>query len=442
MNGSWYLKKADGEIYGPVPLTDVACWAMDGRVDPQDTLSPDQEAWLPAVEMPELEMDCLVQLDGGEVYGPIHRLLLCDLILEGDLLPDQPVRDLRTQEEVPAALMAIRTLLKRSFSETPENEAAPAVDESTWLAAQQAQQELAGERDRLDAELQAARAERDALAQQIAEKGDAEAVIPMLHAEIEALKGELAGERDRLDAELQAARAERDALAQQIAEKGDAEEQDDGDAQAVIPMLHAEIEALKGELARAKEAMVEAVEVARTEVATVKDAELAELQAAHAALSAWPMKYEALSKELDAARHRMADMEAQQASPDRQAELDAAVAERTADLKEQLAREHQAHIRRERQLKSRLEQFEGDLKTQMEQLVAAKELAMKSAAVAADKADEEGENKVVKSALQGMRSKAIVPGSGVHSPRSQAQRRALINQAKPMTARVPPKKRR
>jgi len=80
---SWFLKKPNGAVYGPVELAQLQRWAGDGRVAPGDLLSPDQQAWRPAPDVPELEMVWEVELPDGTFYGPIHLLATGDLIRDG-----------------------------------------------------------------------------------------------------------------------------------------------------------------------------------------------------------------------------------------------------------------------------------------------------------------------------------------------------------------------
>lgn len=82
---SWYLKKADGGIYGPATLSDIRQWAADGRIAPEDDLSEDQASWRPAPSIPEMEMNYEVILEDGSRYGPVHVMALRELMLDGSI---------------------------------------------------------------------------------------------------------------------------------------------------------------------------------------------------------------------------------------------------------------------------------------------------------------------------------------------------------------------
>ncbi len=87
----WYLKKASGEVFGPVTTAALRQWAAGGRIAPDDEISSDQEAWLPAVDQPDLGLDWLVELAPDKVYGPFHLLALGDLIREGSVPATAPI---------------------------------------------------------------------------------------------------------------------------------------------------------------------------------------------------------------------------------------------------------------------------------------------------------------------------------------------------------------
>ena len=45
-------------------------WAAEDRIAPEDQVSQDQQIWSPAHDQPDLEMDWLIQMDDGTLYGP------------------------------------------------------------------------------------------------------------------------------------------------------------------------------------------------------------------------------------------------------------------------------------------------------------------------------------------------------------------------------------
>ncbi|MFH0953153.1 MAG: GYF domain-containing protein [Verrucomicrobiota bacterium] len=82
---AWYLKKQNGEIYGPVDLPTLQDWARDGRVAPQDQLSQDQKSWSPAPNLADLAMDWKVELRDGTLYGPLNLFALKELVEDGSV---------------------------------------------------------------------------------------------------------------------------------------------------------------------------------------------------------------------------------------------------------------------------------------------------------------------------------------------------------------------
>ncbi len=89
---SWYIKKADGSLYGPHPLEHLVLWAKEARVEPTDQLSSDRVTWQPADSVPELELDYIILLPDDHQYGPIHQETLIELVHEGELPSSTPVR--------------------------------------------------------------------------------------------------------------------------------------------------------------------------------------------------------------------------------------------------------------------------------------------------------------------------------------------------------------
>jgi hypothetical protein len=99
---NWYLKRNDGEVYGPVDLPTLQLWAMDGRVAPDDKISADLEKWAPVSDLAELSMKWNVELRDGSTYGPIHLLALRDLIYEGSVSRRAKIKHKQSGEEAVA----------------------------------------------------------------------------------------------------------------------------------------------------------------------------------------------------------------------------------------------------------------------------------------------------------------------------------------------------
>ena len=77
---NWYVKNADGKVFGPVDDAKLLTWVKDGRVEPFAGISNDLQKWKLASLEPFLEMDWLVESEPGRFYGPTHRAVIDDLI--------------------------------------------------------------------------------------------------------------------------------------------------------------------------------------------------------------------------------------------------------------------------------------------------------------------------------------------------------------------------
>jgi len=81
----WYVKNADGKVFGPVDDEKLLAWVKDGRVEPFAGVSNDLKTWKLASLVPQLEMDWLVENEPGRFYGPTHRAVVEDLQKSGSL---------------------------------------------------------------------------------------------------------------------------------------------------------------------------------------------------------------------------------------------------------------------------------------------------------------------------------------------------------------------
>ena len=77
---NWYVRNADGKVFGPVDDAKLIAWVKDGRVEPFAGLSNDLKKWRLASLEPSLEMDWIVENEPGRFYGPTHRAVIDDLI--------------------------------------------------------------------------------------------------------------------------------------------------------------------------------------------------------------------------------------------------------------------------------------------------------------------------------------------------------------------------
>ncbi len=89
-NQQWYVRSADGNVYGPADISTLILWAEEGRIDPSGYVSNDSQSWLPAQFIPELEMTWIVEVEPGKFYGPFNRKLVIRLSQSGSI-PDGAV---------------------------------------------------------------------------------------------------------------------------------------------------------------------------------------------------------------------------------------------------------------------------------------------------------------------------------------------------------------
>ena len=86
MNQRWFLRKhEDGSTFGPVQFDQIARWAAAAQIAPHDTLSSDQQTWIKAPMLPQLDMDWLVELTSENYYGPTTLGALQEFIRLGEI---------------------------------------------------------------------------------------------------------------------------------------------------------------------------------------------------------------------------------------------------------------------------------------------------------------------------------------------------------------------
>jgi hypothetical protein len=96
---SWFLKKHhSGEIFGPVPFGKIQEWTHSAQVNAQDMLSTDQVIWTKAPMIPELEMDWLVVLGEGLLYGPTTAEALLEFEKASEITATTALIDCKTGE--------------------------------------------------------------------------------------------------------------------------------------------------------------------------------------------------------------------------------------------------------------------------------------------------------------------------------------------------------
>jgi len=114
MTQSWFLRKhGDGRIFGPLSFDQLARWASTAQIAPHDALSTDQQTWLKAPMLPQLEMDWLVEVTSEHYYGPTTLGAIQEFIRLGEITGEtfliNTCNGTRQQiREIPALLEAAR----------------------------------------------------------------------------------------------------------------------------------------------------------------------------------------------------------------------------------------------------------------------------------------------------------------------------------------------
>lgn len=86
---SWFLRKnSDGSVFGPISFDQLAAWASAAQVAPQDLVSVDQQNWLRAPMLAQLNMDWLVEVTSEHYYGPTTVGAIQEFIRLGDINAD------------------------------------------------------------------------------------------------------------------------------------------------------------------------------------------------------------------------------------------------------------------------------------------------------------------------------------------------------------------
>lgn len=98
-NAKWYLSKhIDGELFGPVTLEQLCLWAAEASISPLDKVSSDNENWVKAPMIPELEMDFLLQVGPETYYGPTTVGAVREFLACGEITMDTKVTNCKTGE--------------------------------------------------------------------------------------------------------------------------------------------------------------------------------------------------------------------------------------------------------------------------------------------------------------------------------------------------------
>ncbi|MBS0659248.1 MAG: DUF4339 domain-containing protein [Verrucomicrobia bacterium] len=93
-SSEWYLRKKGGEeAFGPVSFAQLHAWAESAQISPLDSVSPDGANWQRAPMLAELQMDWLIELGDGALYGPTTLGALREFVRAGDITAESEIID-------------------------------------------------------------------------------------------------------------------------------------------------------------------------------------------------------------------------------------------------------------------------------------------------------------------------------------------------------------
>ena len=95
-SNKWFLMKHDdGTVFGPISFAQLKQWAVDAQVSPLDKVSQDEQTWIKAPMVPELEMDYLVEVTPEQFYGPTTFGAVREFLTMGEINSETPITNCR-----------------------------------------------------------------------------------------------------------------------------------------------------------------------------------------------------------------------------------------------------------------------------------------------------------------------------------------------------------
>ena len=94
MSEKWYLRTQD-DTFGPETRDRLLEWAKMGRIQPGQEISSDGETWLPAEEIPFLDMRWSIDIGDGTPRGPFNKHAAEALLRSGRLPPGSKLVETR-----------------------------------------------------------------------------------------------------------------------------------------------------------------------------------------------------------------------------------------------------------------------------------------------------------------------------------------------------------
>jgi hypothetical protein len=97
-------------MFGPLTFQQLQQWAADAQVSPLDRVSSDQNNWMKAPMLPELQMDYLVEVGEDQYYGPTTLGAIAEFIAAGEINAETSVTNCKD-----ASQMRVRDILPPSL---------------------------------------------------------------------------------------------------------------------------------------------------------------------------------------------------------------------------------------------------------------------------------------------------------------------------------------
>jgi peptidoglycan hydrolase-like protein with peptidoglycan-binding domain len=95
----YLLKHEAGEIFGPIPFSQLQSWAQDAQIAPLDKISTDEKNWVKAPMIPGLGMDYLIEVGPDQYYGPTTLGAVREFIVAGELTAETILTNCHDGEE-------------------------------------------------------------------------------------------------------------------------------------------------------------------------------------------------------------------------------------------------------------------------------------------------------------------------------------------------------
>lgn len=141
MESQWHLLKvSENEIFGPAPLGQLQIWAAEAKISPMDRVSNDnRKTWQRAPMVTELQMDWLVEMPDGFLYGPTSVGTLQEFLATGQI--DERTTVINTFENTKTRINELAFFMASPQRVRGSQEISPSADNPTGSGDLQSLQE-------------------------------------------------------------------------------------------------------------------------------------------------------------------------------------------------------------------------------------------------------------------------------------------------------------